>query len=127
MVRARVSGFRAVNFGDLLFVDHAEVSFRGHVFLVLLILDAATSLLAAYPQSNAQTDETLDQIRAWMNDYQCKPKPIVGYMAFSTPEFQQFYTHHGITFYGTGARSPWRAEAAVRLFKKNLPGHGKRA
>ena len=57
MVRARVSGIRADNFGDLLFVDHAEVSFRGHVFLVLPILDAATSLLAAYPQSNAQTEK----------------------------------------------------------------------
>ena len=52
--RARVSGIRADNFGDLVFVDHADVDFRGHKFCVLLVLDAASSLLSVHPQRSKE-------------------------------------------------------------------------
>ena len=46
--RSRLSGLRAATFGDLLFLDHAEVKLRGATYHVLLIVDAASSCLAAY-------------------------------------------------------------------------------
>ena len=45
--RSRVSGIRAENFGDVLFVDYAEIRAQGNPnnALVLLILDGATNYL----------------------------------------------------------------------------------
>ena len=43
--RARVSGIRASNFGDVIFVDHAEIKLRKNKYIVLLVLDGATKLL----------------------------------------------------------------------------------
>ena len=40
--RARVSGIRASNFGDVIFVDHAEIMLRSNKYMVLLVLDGAT-------------------------------------------------------------------------------------
>ena len=48
--RSRVSGLRANNFGDLVFIDHAEVKIREYKCVVLSVVDAATSFLAAFAQ-----------------------------------------------------------------------------
>ena len=48
--RARVAGLRASAFGDVIFLDHADVSFLGQKGVALLILDAATPLLWGTPQ-----------------------------------------------------------------------------
>jgi len=49
--RARVSGLRAQNFGDLVFLDHAKIPHGGQKYAVLLIRDGATNLLAAHPSA----------------------------------------------------------------------------
>ena len=43
--RATVSGIRASNFGDIIFVGHAEIMLRSNKYMVLLVLDGATNLL----------------------------------------------------------------------------------
>ena len=43
--RARVSGIRATNFGDVIFVD-AEIQLRKSTYVVLLVLDGASNLLS---------------------------------------------------------------------------------
>ena len=48
--RTRVSGIRASNFGDVIFVDHAEIMLRSNKYMVLLVLDGATNLLWATAQ-----------------------------------------------------------------------------
>ena len=114
-----MSGLRATVFGDLLFVDHAEVKINNGKYIVLIIMDAATSFLAGFPQKSTNAEETLDNFREWMELYQCTPKAICSDMAFTTGAFENFYRHHGIRPMPTGPSTPWRnrAEAAVRLFK----------
>ena len=120
--RSRLSGLRATTFGDWAFLDHAEVKILRTKYIVLLIVDAATSLLAAYPQKTTSADETLDNFREWMETYQCTPKTICADMAFTADKFASFYRHHGIRPLPTGPGTPWpnRAEAAVRLLKLYL-------
>ena len=49
--RARISGIRSTNFGDVIFVDHAEIQLRKNKYMVLLVLDGATNLLWATAQN----------------------------------------------------------------------------
>ena len=125
-MRARVSGLRAENFGDLLFVDHAEFTLKSEgnrtKYVALLVLDAATNLLAVIPQTTASAVETLEAFRKWICDNNCVPKQIVGDMAFSGEAFENFYKFRAINFIPTGPRTPWpnRAESAVRLFKTTV-------
>ena len=116
---SRISGIRSQNFGDLIFVDHAEVIYGTQKFLVLLVVDGATNLLSVYPQENKREETTIEGLREWMDNFQCKPKYLVSDMAFMTPEFRSFYSLHKITAIPTGPRTPWpnRAETGVRLFK----------
>ena len=44
------SGIRSTNFGDVIFVDHAEIQLRKNKYMVLLVLDGATNLLWATAQ-----------------------------------------------------------------------------
>ena len=57
--RARISGIRATKFGDVIFVDHAEIQMRKNTYMVLLILDGATNLLWATAQSSLNNKETI--------------------------------------------------------------------
>jgi hypothetical protein len=118
--RYRTSGLRAKNFGDMLFVDHCEVHFRGMVYAVLTVLDGATNLAWAKPQTTLRNEESVEGLRDWMDEHQCVPKMIVADMAFSGGPFLRFYQHHNIQPMFLGPRTPWpnRAETAVHLFKR---------
>jgi hypothetical protein len=120
--RSRITGIRASNFGDLIFVDHAEIGHLGQKYLVLLILDGATNLLWARPQRDLKAEETLEGFREWIEHHNCSPKALVGDMAFMGPVYQTFYRFHNIRTIPTGPRTPWpnRAETAVRLFKRTF-------
>ena len=63
--RARISGIRATNFGDVFFVDHAEIQLRKNKYMVLLILDGATNLLWATAQNSLNNKETIQALRLW--------------------------------------------------------------
>eukprot|EP00971_Amphidinium_carterae_P068854 1363228-Amphidinium_carterae.3 len=102
--RSRVSGVRATRFGDVVFLDHATITFGDQTVLVLLVLDGASGLLW------------------WMANHHCKPRWVVADMAFFTPDWRTFWITNGVQMLPTGARTPWpnRAETAVRLFKQRL-------
>ena len=118
--RARIAGLRASSFGDLIFVDHAEINYGVNSYLVLLVIDGATNLLWATALTSLDAPETLGAFRLWIDENNCMPKGIVGDQAFFTDPFMDFYRFHGISPYPCGPRTPWpnRAETAVRLFKR---------
>ena len=118
--RAKISGIRALVFGDVVFVDHCEIELKKKKYVVLLVLDGATNLLWATAQNSLDKKETLTHLRAWNEQNNCIPKAIVGDEAFFSDEFNEFYKFHGIKGLPCGPRTPWpnRAETAVRLFKK---------
>jgi hypothetical protein len=120
---SRISGIRAENFGDIIFVDYAEVKVegaRGGNVLVLLVLDGATSLLWAKAQRSYEAGKTLDNLRTWCDTHSCRPKTIRGDSAFFQPHFQKWNRYEGIEELPSGPETPWpnRAASAVRLFKK---------
>ena len=118
--RARIAGLRASSFGDLIFVDHAEINYGMNSYLVLLVIDGATNLLWATALTSLDAPETLGGLRLWIEENNCMPKGTVGDQAFFTDPFMDFYRFHGISPYPCGPRTPWpnRAETAVRLFKR---------
>ena len=119
--RNRVSGLRAEKFADLIFMDHGTIKIREKPYVFLLILDAATSYLAAYPSVSTGTEEVIKHLHEWMDIYQATPKAICADMAFHNPHnLKDFYRLHNIRPVPTGPHTPWpnRAETAVRLFKK---------
>ena len=118
--RARIAGLRASSFGDLIFVDHAEIKYGTSLYLVLLIIDGATNLLWATALTTLEVPETLGAFRLWIEENNCMPQGIVGDQAFFQDMLMDFYKFHGITPYPCGPRTPWpnRAETAVRLFKR---------
>ena len=61
--RSRISGIRATNFGDIIFMDHCEVNVLGTNYYVLIILDGATHLVWAAPQKDLGEELTQESIR----------------------------------------------------------------
>ena len=118
--RARVSGIRSTNFGDVIFADHAEIQLRKSKYVVLLVLDGASNLLWATAQSSLNNKETIQALRSWSDENNCMPKAVVGDEAFFQEDFLTYYRTHGIKECPCGSRTPWpnRAESAVRLFKR---------
>ena len=118
--RARVSGIRATNFGDVIFVDHAEIQLRKGKYVVLLVLDGASNLLWATSQTSLSNKETIQALRLWTDENHCMPKAIVGDEAFFQENCLTYYRAQGIKECPCGSRTPWpnRAESAVRLFKR---------
>ena len=119
--RARVSGIRATNFGDVIFVDHAEIQLRmKSKYVVLLVLHGASNLLWTTAQSSLRNKETIQALRLWTDENDCMPKAVVGDEAFFQEDFLTYYRTHGIKECPCGPRTPWpnRAESAVRLFKR---------
>ena len=64
--RARIAGLRASSFGDLIFVDHAEINYGVNSYLVLLVIDGATNLLWATALKSLDSPETLGALRLWI-------------------------------------------------------------
>ena len=115
--RSRISGIRANNFGDILFVDQKEKE-----YCIFLVLDVASSLLWATVVVTKEDSEAQEAVRQWMDQHQCRPKKICGDMAFHTDPWLRFFRYYNIEPIALGPRTPWpnRAETAVRLFKRQL-------
>ena len=119
--RSRVSGLRAEEFGDLIFMDHGTSKVFEKTYSFLVILDGATSYITVYPCMSVSASEVIQKLHEWMDTYQCTPKAVCADMAFHNPvEFKEFYRLHDIKPIPTGPYTPWpnRAETTVRLFKK---------
>ncbi len=119
--RSRVSGLRAEEFGDLIFIDHGSSKVFDKTYSFLIVLDGAISYITVYPCLSASASEVIQKLHEWMDTYQCTPKAVCADMAFHNPvEFKEFYRLHDIKPIPTGPYTPWpnRAETTVRLFKK---------
>ena len=121
--RSRVSGIRAEEFGDPIFLDHGSTKNGDKTFGFLIILDGATSHLTTYPCKSISPSEVISKLHDWMDTFQMNPKAICADMAFHHPhDMQVFYRMHNVKRLPTGPHTPWpnRAEMGVRLFKKFL-------
>ena len=56
--RSKVTGLRADNFGDIVFIDHADVGVRGDTYSVLIVFDGATTFVAACAPRTTESHET---------------------------------------------------------------------
>ena len=104
----------------MIFLDHGVVDIHGKSYIFLLILDAATSYMTAYPCLTSSATEVVQKLHEWMDTYQATPKAVCGDMAFHSPhDLKEFYRYHNIRPLPTGPHTPWpnRAETGVRLFK----------
>ena len=126
---------RAQNFGDLFFVDHVDISVvtekdgnkHTDLYAFLVIVDAATNLVFAYPQKSKLHAETIDGIKECMRVWNIRFKCVVGDSYFDPTlsegiAFRRFFDYQGMRFIGLGPHTPWpnRAESAVKLFKFHM-------
>ena len=121
--RSHVSGLRAEEFGDLIFLDHGSTNIGDKTFGFLIILDGATSHLTTYPCKSIFPSEVISKLHEWMDTFQMNPKAICADMAFHHPHDRQaFYRMHYVKRLPTGPHTPWpnRAEMGVRLSKNFL-------
>ena len=121
--RAKVSGIRSEVFGELTFIDHGEVPINPQSKLqFLLMYDGATSLTTAFVVQNRSDTVTISHLQEYFETYQLNPKYIVADQAFMGTEMESYYSRHNIRPISLGPGTPWpnRAEAAIRMFKKQV-------
>ena len=121
--RSKISGMRSEVFGDLTFIDHAEVPVNDRLKMMFLIIyDGATQLMTSFPCETKSEDETISYLMDYFDIFQLNPKYIVGDQGFSGQNLEAYYNRKGIKFISLGPQTPWpnRAEAAVRLFKEQV-------
>eukprot|EP00435_Cladocopium_sp_Y103_P040166 s2649_g10.t2 len=121
--RTKVSGISSEVFGELTFIDHGEVPINASSKLqFLLLFDGATSLTTAYVVQNRSDATTISLLLEYFETYQLNPKYIVADQAFMGSEMEDYYNRHNIRPISLGPGTPWpnRAEAAIRLFKKQV-------
>ena len=112
--RSRVSGLRAEEFGDLLFLHHGSAKIGDKTFEFLIILDGATAHLTAYPCQSTSTSEATAKIHEWMDTVQMNPKAICANVSFHhTHDMQAFYRMHNVKIIPTGPHTPWPNRTTV--------------
>ena len=80
--RSRVSGLRAEEVGDLIFLDHESAKLGDKTFGFLFLLDAVTSHLTAYPCKSTSPSEVISKLHEWMDTFQMNPKAMCADVAF---------------------------------------------
>ena len=86
--RARIAGLRASSFGDLIFVDQAEINYGMNSYLVLLVIDGATNLLWATALTSLDAPETLGAFRLWV-------EPILSWISIAFMVFRRIPVDQG--------------------------------
>ena len=84
--------------------------------------DGATSLTTAFVVQNRSDPVTISHLQEYFETYQLNPKYIVADQAFMGIEMESYYNRHSIRPISLGPGTPWpnRAEAAIRMFKKQV-------
>ena len=84
--------------------------------------DGATSLTTAFVVQNRSDTVTISHLQEYFETYQLNPKYIVADQAFMGTEMESYYSRHNIRPISLGPGTPWpnRAEAAIRMFKKQV-------
>ena len=117
--RSRVSGLRAEEFGELIFLDHGSTNIVDKTFGFLIVLNGATSHVRGHLHQ-----KSFPNFVSGLDTFQMNPKAICADVAFHHPhDTQAFYRMHNVKILPTGPHTPWpnRAEIGARLFKKFLP------
>ena len=120
---SRVSGLRAEDFRDLIFLDHGSTQIGQKTFRFLIVLDGAAAHLTACPCKSTSPSGVISKFHELMDTFQMNLKTICADMTFHHPhDMQAFYRLHNIKTLTIGPRTPWpnRDEMEVRLFKKFL-------
>ena len=90
-------------------------------FGFLIVLDCATSHLAAYPcKTTSPSSGVISKLHEWMNTSQMNAKAICADMAFHHPhDMQAFHRLHNEKRLPIGPHTPWpnRVEMGARFFK----------
>ena len=110
-------------FAELTFIDHGEVPINPESKLQFLLLyDGATSLTTAFVVQNRSDSVTISHLQEYFAIYQLNPKHIVADQACMGTEMEIYYSRHNIRPISLGPGTPWpnRAEAAIRMFKKQV-------
>jgi hypothetical protein len=66
-VHSKVSGLRATNFGDLIFIDHCNVRIKEKDYIVLIVLDGATHFLWAEGVPSKGEEDAMAAMRTFMD------------------------------------------------------------
>ena len=84
--------------------------------------DGATSLTTAFVVQNRSDRVTISYLQEYFETYQLNPKYIVADQAFMGTEMENYHSRHNIRPISLGPGTPWpnRAEAAIRMFKKQV-------
>ena len=121
--RSSVSGLRAEEFGDLIFLDHGSTKIGDETFGFPIVLDGAASHLTACPCKSTSPSEVISKLHERMKIFQMNPKAICADMTCRhLHDMQAFCRIHSIKRFPTRPHTPWpnRAEMGVRLFNKFL-------
>ena len=62
-----LSGLRADDFGDLVFVAHAYVKIRCETYTVFSVVDGATTFVTAFAPRAKDSHETVQCLMGWMD------------------------------------------------------------
>ena len=106
--RYRVSGLRAEELGDLIFLDHGSAKIVNKTLGFLVVLDGATSHFTAYPCKSTSPSGVISKLHEWVDTFQMNPKAICADMAFHQPhDMQAFYRMPDVKRLPTGPQTPW--------------------
>ena len=62
-----MSGLRADNFGDIVFIDHADVKIRRETYTDFIVVDGATTFVTAFASRTKDSHETVQCLMEWMD------------------------------------------------------------
>ena len=65
--RSKVSGLRADNFGDIVFIGHAYVKIRSETYTVFLVVDGATTFVTAFAPITKDSHDIVHCLMEWMD------------------------------------------------------------
>ena len=79
-------------------------------------------MTTAFVVQNRSDSVTISHLQEYFETYQLNPKYIVADQAFMGTEMESYYSRHNIRPISLGPGTPWpnRAEAAIRMFKKQV-------
>ena len=80
-----MSGLRAEEFGDLIFLDRGPAKIEHNTFEFFIVLDGAASHLTAYPCKSTSPSEVISKLHEWMNISEMNPKAIFCTCGFPPP------------------------------------------
>ena len=99
------------------FLSILNQNFSSYFYMVV-----QPSLTTAFVVQNRSDTVTISHLQEYFETYQLNPKYIVADQAFMGTEMEGYYNRHNIRPISLGPGTPWpnRAEAAIRMFKKQV-------